>query len=96
MKVLIDETEERFVFLIFDPSVSPSRLRAFYTLLTIPIFNSSLNDETDGILRKSILGNPVIMNGMPDIIKMYLFMILASHTQAKIEDKRDINDDLLI
>lgn len=57
-----------------------------YCLLAIPVFNSGLNDDVDYKLRKSMLTNKRFMLKMPDTIKKFLFVMLASSVDAKAEE----------
>ena len=63
------------------------RLQAFYVLLCLPVFNSSIGDQTDMLLKNDILNDEVLMRDMPSIIKLTIFALLASQPNT---------DDLLV
>ena len=63
------------------------RLKAFYVLLCLPVFNSSVGDQTDMLLKNEILDDQVLMRDMPSVIKQIIFALLASQSNT---------DDLLV
>jgi hypothetical protein len=60
------------------------RLQAFYVLICLPVFNSSIGDQTDMLLKNDILDDEILMQDMPSLIKQIIFALLAS--QPKTED----------
>jgi hypothetical protein len=60
------------------------RLQAFYVLICLPVFNSSIVDQTDILLKNDILDDEVLMRDMPSVIKQIIFALLAS--QPKTDD----------
>ena len=65
------------------------RVISFYALVVIPLFNSSGNDKIDNQMKIDLIGNNEFMLKMPDVIRKFLFVMLASGNQQ-------INDELLI
>ena len=60
------------------------RLLAYYVLICLPLFNSSIGDETDMQLKHDILDDEELMQDMPSVIKQIIFALLAS--QPKTDD----------
>ena len=82
-----EKEEGKDTFEVDDQDWRYMRLRTFYVLLCLPVFNSSVVDKTDMLLKNEILDDEVLMRDMPSVIKQIIFALLASQSNT---------DDLLV